>query len=68
MPTDVKVDPHWMLAAAALIFVVQAGFLCLEAGLTRAKNNLNVALKKLAELGIVTLIFWAFAFALMFGP
>ena len=46
---------------------MQAGFLCLESGLTRSKNNINVALKNICDLGVSALIFWAFGYALMFG-
>ncbi|HRE46512.1 MAG TPA: hypothetical protein PLD47_02210 [Aggregatilineales bacterium] len=30
---------------AALIFLMQVGFLCLETGLTHSKNNSNAAMK-----------------------
>ena len=57
----------WILFSAALVFLMQAGFLCLETGLTRSKNNINVAIKNLADFGISTVLYWAFGFALMFG-
>lgn len=57
----------WILLASVLVFFMQAGFLCLETGLTRAKNSINVALKNLIDFGLTTAIFWAFAFGLMFG-
>lgn len=57
----------WLVLTAVLVFVMQAGFLCLEAGLTRRKNNINVAVKNLADFGVTTLLFWLFGFALMFG-
>jgi len=57
----------WILVSAALVFVMQGGFLCLETGLTRSKNNINVALKNLVDFGVTTILFWAFGFALMFG-
>ena len=43
------IDMLWVLWAAALVFVMQAGFLCLEAGTTRTKNAINVAMKNLAS-------------------
>ena len=46
---------------------MQAGFLCLETSLTRSKNNINVAIKNMADFGISTVLYWAFGFALMFG-
>ncbi len=61
------IDILWVTTAAGLVFFMQAGFLCLEAGLTRAKNNINVAIKNLADLGISVILFWLFGYALMFG-
>ena len=61
------IDILWVLICAMLVFVMQAGFLCLESGLTRAKNNINVAVKNLADLGVSVLLFWAVGYALMFG-
>ena len=60
-------DILWVLVATALVFVMQAGFLCLEAGLTRRKNSINVAIKNVADFGLSILLFWMFGFALMFG-
>jgi len=57
----------WILVAFVLVFFMQAGFLCLETGLTRSKNSINVALKNLIDFGLTTAIFWLFAFGLMFG-
>lgn len=64
---DVLINYLWILVSAALVFVMQGGFLCLETGLTRSKNNINVALKNLVDFGITTVLFWAFGYALMFG-
>ncbi|MCS6835380.1 MAG: ammonium transporter [Anaerolineae bacterium] len=61
------VNNLWILLASVLVFFMQAGFLCLETGLTRTKNSINVALKNLIDFGLTTTIFWAFAFGLMFG-
>ncbi len=47
--------------------MMQAGFLCLESGLTRNKNATNVAIKNVADFGVAVALFWAFGFALMFG-
>ncbi len=46
---------------------MQAGFTCLEAGMVRKKNAINVALKNLADLTISSSIFWIWGFALLFG-
>lgn len=60
-------DVLWILLAAMLVFVMQAGFLCLETGLVRSKNSINVAAKNLTDFAISSAIFWAFGFAMMFG-
>lgn len=61
------IDTLWILVAACLVFIMQAGFLCLEAGLTRRKNNINIAIKNFADFGSTTILFWLFGFGLMFG-
>ena len=61
------VDLLWVIFASALVFVMQAGFLCLESGMTRSKNSINVAIKNLADFCLSTLVFWAVGFGLMFG-
>ncbi|MBX2834472.1 MAG: hypothetical protein KTR28_05835 [Micavibrio sp.] len=33
----------WTMVAAALVAFMQGGFLCLEAGMVRSKNSINVA-------------------------
>jgi Amt family ammonium transporter len=60
-------DIFWMLCAAMLVFVMQAGFLCLESGLVRSKNSINVAAKNISDFTISSMIFWAVGFAIMFG-
>jgi ammonium transporter len=63
-----RLDMLWLMASASLVFIMQAGFLCLESGLTRSKNNINVALKNLTDFGVSVLLFWGFGFAVMYGP
>ena len=60
-------DMLWVVTAAGLVFLMQAGFLCLEAGMTRTKNSINVAIKNVADFGISALVFWAVGFGVMFG-
>ncbi|MGB3613024.1 MAG: ammonium transporter [Elainellaceae cyanobacterium] len=61
------IDILWILISASLVFLMQAGFLCLEAGSTRSKNNINVVIKNIADLGFSVLCFWLFGYGLMFG-
>ncbi len=61
------VDVAWLLIAAALVMLMQAGFSSLESGLVRTKNSINVAAKNFADFLLSSAVFWLFAFALMFG-
>lgn len=60
-------DILWMLISSGLVFFMQAGFLCLESGLTRTKNSINVAIKNITDFGIATLVFYSIGFGLMYG-
>ncbi|MCA9674874.1 MAG: ammonium transporter [Kofleriaceae bacterium] len=57
----------WTIVAAILVFWMQAGFALVEAGLTRAKNTVNIMMKNLMDFAVGSLAFWAVGFALMFG-
>ena len=57
----------WVLLCAGLVLLMQAGFCCLETGLARAKNSINVAIKNVVDFCIAAIVFWLFGFALMFG-
>ncbi|MEM7543699.1 MAG: ammonium transporter, partial [Pseudomonadota bacterium] len=60
-------DILWVLVCSSLVLIMQGGFLCLESGLTRTKNAINVAMKNIVDLTVAILVFWAFGFGLMFG-
>jgi len=70
-PTAADVQTHldyvWTLVAAALVFFMQAGFACVEAGFTRAKNAVNIMMKNLMDFAVGSIAFWAIGFGLMFG-
>lgn len=61
------VDHVWTIVAAALVLMMQAGFLLLEAGQVRAKNAVNVAQKNLVDFLLSTMAFGLVGFAFMFG-
>ncbi len=61
------IDQLWLLTCSGLLLLMQAGFLCLEAGLTRSKNAVNVALKNLVDLTLTPLVYVAVGAGLMFG-
>lgn len=61
------VDILWIALCSALVLLMQGGFLCLESGLTRNKNSINVAIKNLADFCLTTIVFWLVGYSLMFG-
>lgn len=61
------VDLVWILIAAAMVMLMQAGFTALESGVTRAKNSINVATKNISDFIVSVLIFFLMGYALMFG-
>ncbi|MEK6764752.1 MAG: hypothetical protein AABY49_00790, partial [Planctomycetota bacterium] len=45
------VDIFWVLIRAGLVFLTQAGFTCLESGLTRSKNSIYFGIKCITDFG-----------------
>jgi Amt family ammonium transporter len=64
---SVAVDTVWVVVAAVLVMLMQAGFLFLEIGFSRMKNAGTVVAKILANFSIAGLGYWAVGFALAFG-
>jgi len=60
-------DYSWLLTSAFLVFLMQAGFLCLESGKVRSKNSINVAAKNISDFIVAVAVYWILGFALMFG-
>ncbi|GAB4165490.1 MAG: ammonium transporter [Terrimicrobiaceae bacterium] len=52
----------WMMIAAALVFIMHLGFACVESGLCRAKNTVNILFKNslIPCIGIITYAFVGF--------
>ncbi|MFN4259487.1 MAG: ammonium transporter [Gemmataceae bacterium] len=65
--TDVAIDTLWVLVAAFLVFFMNTGFGCVEAGFCRAKNATNILGKNFVVFAIASLCFWAVGWTLMFG-
>lgn len=61
------VDWYWTCVAAFLVFFMQMGFACVEAGLTRAKNTVNIMMKNFMDFAIGSIAFWSIGFGLMFS-
>ncbi len=64
--TQAILDNIWVFIAGCLVFFMQAGFALVEAGLTRAKNVVNIFAKNMSDaiVGITAWFVcgWAFAF------
>ena len=57
----------WLLVATVLVFIMHLGFACLEAGLTRARNAVNILFKNISIVAIGTLTYAGVGFSLMYG-
>ena len=64
---NVAVDTVWVIVAACLVLLMQAGFASLEMGLSRMKNAGAVAVKILVNLALAVVVFWAVGYAIAFG-
>jgi ammonium transporter, Amt family len=61
------INTIWTLVAAFLVFFMQAGFMCLEAGFARTRETVNILLEGIVDTCLCGILFWAFGFAFMFG-
>jgi len=57
----------WIIVAALLVFLMQAGFLLIEAGSVRAKNSVNVAQKNVSDMLICIAAYSIIGFSIMYG-
>lgn len=62
-----SIDKLWVLMAAAMVFLMQAGFKCFEVGIVRTKNSTVTGMKNIIDWVICSLIFFGVGFAFMFG-
>lgn len=56
------IDNLWILIAAALVFLMHLGFASVEAGLTQAKNTVNILFKNvfIVCMGVIAYAAWGF--------
>ncbi len=57
----------WVFIAGCLVFFMQAGFALVEAGLTRAKNVVNIFAKNMADAIVGVTAWFATGYAIAFG-
>ncbi|MCC0048059.1 MAG: ammonium transporter [Rhodobiaceae bacterium] len=60
-------DFAWVILAAALVLLMQVGFMLLEAGMVRSKNAINVAQKNLLDFAFSVVAFAGVGFMVAFG-
>ncbi|MBI5757434.1 MAG: ammonium transporter [Planctomycetales bacterium] len=63
----VALDTVWVLVTAMLVFFMNLGFACVESGMCRAKNCVNILSKNFIVFAVTSLFFWLLGFGLMFG-
>ncbi len=56
----------WMMVATFLVFIMHLGFACVETGLTRAKNTVNILFKNTGIIAIGLLTYAICGFNLMY--
>jgi Amt family ammonium transporter len=61
------IDTGWLMLAAILVFLMQAGFAMVEAGFVRAKNVTNILMKNILDCSMGAVAFWAVGFGLAYG-
>src|SRR6476660_4724962 len=64
---EASINAMWVIVAACLVMFMQAGFLLLEVGFSRAQNAGAGVAKVLVNFSIASLCYWACGFALAFG-
>jgi ammonium transporter, Amt family len=63
----VMIDTVWVLVTAFLVFWMNAGFGCVEAGLCRAKNATNILAKNFVVFALSAIAYWVIGFGIMFA-
>lgn len=61
------INALWVMLAAVLVLLMQAGFILLESGSARMKNAGHIAGKTVFTVGLCSLVYWAVGYGLIFG-
>ena len=64
---DIALNNVWVLVCAALVFIMHAGFACVEAGMTQSKNTANIIMKNFMTIAIGSLCYYIIGYSLMYG-
>ncbi len=63
----VGIDTVWVMVCGMLVFFMNLGFGCVEAGMCRAKNCVNILSKNFVVFAVCSIGFWLTGWDLMFG-
>ncbi len=63
----IALDFLWLMIAAAMVFLMQAGFAMVEGGFCRAKNNTNLMMKNLMDMAAGSIAYFVVGFGIMYG-
>ncbi len=66
---DLKVmaDTLWVLVTGMLVFFMNLGFACVESGMCREKNCVNILSKNFIVFAVSSIGFWLLGWGMMFG-
>ncbi|OIO37918.1 MAG: hypothetical protein AUJ71_04195 [Candidatus Omnitrophica bacterium CG1_02_49_16] len=67
MDTKVALDTMWVLITGMLVFFMNLGFGCVEAGFQQSKNAVNILSKNFVVFAASTVAFWFIGYGFMFG-
>jgi Amt family ammonium transporter len=60
-------DTVWVLITGFLVFFMNLGFACVEAGMCRSKNCVNILSKNFVVFAVTSIGFWLLGWGIMFG-
>lgn len=67
MDPKVAMDTLWVLVTGMLVFFMNLGFGCVEAGFQQSKNCVNILSKNFVVFACSTVAFWFIGWGIMFG-
>lgn len=67
MDPKVALDTIWVLVTGMLVFFMNLGFACVEAGFQQSKNCVNILSKNFVVFACSSVAFWFIGWGLMFG-
>ncbi len=64
---ELAINNVWIIMSAALVFLMHAGFACVEAGFTQSKNTANIIMKNFMTIAIGSITYYIIGYSLMYG-